>query len=136
MRGPVPTTNGTSIARSGLTIARFMPTSLVNASFDRWDLLFLVIMLSLWFCVLVFRNDSLPLQIWDESRVADSAIEMVRGGHWLVPTYGGVSDHWGVKPPLLIWQIAALMWLGLPPLLAVRLPTMLAALATICTVWA
>jgi 4-amino-4-deoxy-L-arabinose transferase-like glycosyltransferase len=32
--------------------------------------------------------------------------------------------------------MAALIWLGLPPLLAVRLPTMLAALATVGTVWA
>ena len=35
----------------------------------------------------------------------------------------------------MIWQMSALMRLGLPPLLAVRLPTMLAALATVGAVW-
>jgi 4-amino-4-deoxy-L-arabinose transferase-like glycosyltransferase len=124
------------MAGSDPTIARFVPASFANAALDRWDLLCLTTLVLLWYCLLLLRNDSLPLQILDEGRLANSALEMVRSGHWLVPSYGNVPDHWSVKPPLLIWQMAALMWLGLPPLLAVRLPTMLAALATICTVWA
>lgn len=107
-----------------------------EASFDRWDLLALGTLLLLWFCLLLLRYDALPLQIWDESRLANNAFEIVQSGKWLVPSYGGVPDHWNVKPPLLIWQMASLMWLGLPPLLAVRLPTMLAALATVLTMWA
>ena len=107
-----------------------------TAYLDRWDLLHLGGLLSLWFCLLMLRNNSLPLQPWDEGRLANSALEMLHSGHWFVPSYGGVPDHWSVKPPLLIWQMAALIWLGLPPLLGVRLPTMLAALATVGTVWA
>jgi 4-amino-4-deoxy-L-arabinose transferase-like glycosyltransferase len=135
MRRGVPSPHCTSMVGTGAT-APFMPAPLANASLDRQDLLCLGTLLLLWFCLLMLRHDSLPLQIWDESRLANSALEMVRSGHWLVPSYGGVPDHWSVKPPLLIWQMAALMWLGLPPLLAVRLPTMLAALATVGTVWA
>jgi 4-amino-4-deoxy-L-arabinose transferase-like glycosyltransferase len=102
---------------------------------DRWDVLCVGSLLILWFLLLILNYDSLPLQLWDESRNANNALEIARYGHWLVPTYKGVSDHWNTKPPLLIWQMAALMRLGLPPLLAIRLPTMLAALATVGAVW-
>jgi len=136
MRRTVPPPHCTPTAGSSLANARLIPSPMADASLDRWDLLQLGILFLLWFCLLVLRNDSLPLQIWDESRLANSALEMVRNGHWLVPSYGGVPDHWSVKPPLLIWQMAALLQLGLPPLLAVRLPTMLAGLATVGCVWA
>jgi 4-amino-4-deoxy-L-arabinose transferase-like glycosyltransferase len=102
---------------------------------DLWDMLSLGALLLVGFCLMALRYDSLPLLFWDESRAANNALEMVRSGHWLVPSYGGVPDHWQTKPPLLIWQISVLMRLGLPPLLAVRLPTMLAALATVGVVW-
>jgi 4-amino-4-deoxy-L-arabinose transferase-like glycosyltransferase len=102
---------------------------------DLWDMLSLGALLLVGFCLVALRYDSLPLLFWDESRVANNAIEMVRSGNWLVPSYGGVPDHWHTKPPLLIWQVSVLMWLGLPPLLAVRLPTMLAALATVGVMW-
>jgi 4-amino-4-deoxy-L-arabinose transferase-like glycosyltransferase len=127
--------SNTSITKTGNNVGRF-PTACAPASLDIWDLLSLSIMLLLWFCLLVLRYDSLPLQIWDESRLANSAFEMVSTGNWLVPSYGGIPDHWSVKPPLLVWQMASLMWFGLPPLLAVRLPIMLAALATLGVMWA
>jgi len=136
MRRGVPSPHRTSTTGGGLAIARFIPAPLADASLDRRDLLHLCTLFLLWFCLLVLRNDSLPLQIWDESRLANNALEMIRSGHWLVPSYSGVPDHWNVKPPLLIWQMAALIWLGLPPLLAIRLPAMLAGLATVGTVWA
>ena len=135
-RWGVPSPHDTSTAGNGFVIARFIPAASANISLDRWDLFFLSTMLLLWFCLLVLPNDSLPLQIYDEARLADGALDMVRSGHWLIPTYSGVPDHWSVKPPLLLWQMAALVWLGLPTLLAVRLPTMLAALATVGTMWA
>jgi 4-amino-4-deoxy-L-arabinose transferase-like glycosyltransferase len=102
---------------------------------DLWDILCVGAFLLVGFCLMALRYDSLPLLFWDESRVANNALEMVRSGHWLVPSYSGVPDHWQTKPPLLIWQVSVLMRLGLPPLLAVRLPTMLAALATVGMVW-
>jgi 4-amino-4-deoxy-L-arabinose transferase-like glycosyltransferase len=114
---------------------RSMPPALTNFTFDRWDVICLLSLLLIGFCLVALRYDSLPLQIWDESRLANNALEMAQRGGWLVPSYGGVPDHWNVKPPLLIWQMVSLMRLGLPPLLAVRLPTMLSGLATVIAVW-
>lgn len=85
---------------------------------------------------LLWNYQGLPLQYWDESRNANNALEMARGSGWLVPTYAGVADHWNTKPPLLIWLMAGLMKLDLPPLLAVRLPSAVAAAATLIMVWA
>lgn len=112
-----------------------MPTPSTDVPLDRRDVLCVGALLLLGFCLIALRYGSLPLQIWDEARLANSALEMAHGGHWLVPSYDGIPDHWSVKPPLLIWQMAGLMRLGLPPLLAVRLPVMLAALATVGAVW-
>jgi 4-amino-4-deoxy-L-arabinose transferase-like glycosyltransferase len=120
--------------KDGLTV-QFFRALLVRASLDRWDLLAIGVLLLLWFCLLVMNYEAVPLQIWDEARIANYALEMVQSGNWLVPLYAYVPDHASVKPPLLVWQMALLMWLGLPPLLAVRMPTMLAALATLGTIW-
>jgi len=87
MRRGVPSPHRTSTTGGGLAIARFIPAPLADASLDRWDLLHLCTLFLLWFCLLVLRNDSLPLQIWDESRLANNALEMIRSGHWLVPSY-------------------------------------------------
>ncbi len=102
---------------------------------DLWDILCVGAFLLVGFCLVALRYNLLPLQLFDESRNANNALEIARSGHWLVPTYGGVPDHWSTKPPLLIWQMSMLMRFGLPPLLAVRLPTMLSALATVAVVW-
>lgn len=85
---------------------------------------------------LLWNYQGLPLQYWDESRNANNALEMALGSSWLVPTYEGVVDHWNTKPPLLIWLMAGMMKLELPPLLAVRLPSAVAAAATLIMVWA
>jgi 4-amino-4-deoxy-L-arabinose transferase-like glycosyltransferase len=133
-RSLIPTSrlslNGASTETARLSVAP------VCAYLDGRDLLCIIAILMLWFCLFILHYSLLPLQIWDESRLANSALEMVRNGHWLIPSYDGIPDHWSPKPPLLIWQMASLMWLGLPPLLSIRLPTMLAALATVGTVWA
>jgi 4-amino-4-deoxy-L-arabinose transferase-like glycosyltransferase len=75
------------------------------------------------------------VELWDESRYANNAIEMATHGHWLTPTYNGAVDHWNTKPPLLIWIIAALYKLGLPPMMALRLPSSLSALASVLVVF-
>jgi 4-amino-4-deoxy-L-arabinose transferase-like glycosyltransferase len=135
MQRVVPSPDDSMINESGAVTARCLQVPSKGVSFDRQDLFYLIVLLLFWVSLFLLRNASLPLQIWDESRLANTALEMVRSGHWLVPSYGGIPDHWSDKPPLLIWQIAALIWLGVPPLLAVRLPTMLAALATVGGVW-
>lgn len=85
--------------------------------------------------ILIWRYDAWPLQLWDESRNANNALEIALHGHWLVPTFGGLPDHWNTKPPLLIWLMAAGMKLGLPPLLAIRLPSWIAAFSVLTMVW-
>jgi 4-amino-4-deoxy-L-arabinose transferase-like glycosyltransferase len=88
----------------------------------------------------VWRYDAAPLQLWDESRNANNALELAQAGppswRWLVPTFGGVADHWNTKPPLLIWLMALGLRAGLPPLVALRLPCWAAAFATVAAVWA
>jgi 4-amino-4-deoxy-L-arabinose transferase-like glycosyltransferase len=70
------------------------------------------------------------LHVWDEARLAVNAVEMLRSGDWLVTRYEGQPDLWNTKPPLLIWlQAGCLHWLGYG-MWAIRLPSVLAALAT------
>lgn len=74
--------------------------------------------------------DALPIRLWDESRQAVSALEMIRNGNWLIPHCMGAPDMWSTKPPLMIWlQALSIRMLG-PTELAVRLPAALAAAAT------
>jgi 4-amino-4-deoxy-L-arabinose transferase-like glycosyltransferase len=81
-------------------------------------------------------DGAVPMWLWDESRNANNAIEMVTSGHWLVTTYSGLPDHWNTKPPLLIWMVAALLKAGLPPLLALRLPSAIATAAIVLVLFA
>jgi 4-amino-4-deoxy-L-arabinose transferase-like glycosyltransferase len=75
------------------------------------------------------------LQLWDESRLAVTAMEMSHTGLSLVTTYDFQPDWWSTKPPLLIWMMTLSMkWLG-PSLWAIRLPNVLAASATIAVVY-
>jgi 4-amino-4-deoxy-L-arabinose transferase-like glycosyltransferase len=84
---------------------------------------------------LMFRNSAVPMQIWDESRNANNALEMSRTGYSLVTHFHGAPDHWSTKPPLLIWLITLCLRSGLPPLLAVRLPSITAATASVLLVF-
>ena len=81
---------------------------------------------------LAFDLSQAPIQTWDEARQAVNAFEMLRsGGHWLVTTFAHQPDLGNTKPPLLIWlQALSMATLG-PSELAVRLPSLLAALGTV-----
>ncbi len=81
--------------------------------------------------VLLFHHlGNSHLQPFDEARRGTSAVEMLTGqSHPLVPTYAGRPDHWGTKPPLLIWlQTLSMYLLGVSEV-AVRLPSVVATLA-------
>lgn len=68
---------------------------------------------------------SLPLRLWDESRLAASAYEMISSDNPLITTFYGMADHWNVKPPLLIWiQALSIKLFGLSEA-SVRLPSAL-----------
>ncbi len=86
--------------------------------------------------VMLMRNNALPMQLWDESRNANNALEMSRNGNIIVTYFNGAPDRWNTKPPLLIWFMALLLRMGMPPLLAVRLPSIVAATASVLLVWA
>jgi 4-amino-4-deoxy-L-arabinose transferase-like glycosyltransferase len=99
------------------------------------DFGYVAILLLIALAILLFRNSAVPMQIWDESRNANNAMEMSRNGHLLVTYFHGAPDHWNTKPPLLIWCQDLFLHLGLAPLLAVRLPSILAAMTTVMLVF-
>lgn len=74
--------------------------------------------------------EELPLQRWDESRLALAAFEMLQHKNWFVTTFNWQIDLIAMKPPLQIWLIAASIKIFGANELAVRLPAALAALAT------
>ncbi len=80
--------------------------------------------------VLLYRLAEMPITLWDESRLANNALEMAQNGLSLVTTYDGLPDHWNTKPPLLIWFMALSIQLFGATELALRLPSVIAAFAT------
>ena len=78
--------------------------------------------------------DTLPIQLWDESRLAINAYEMHHFGQYLVTHFDGLPDLWNTKPPLLIWmQVFWMKIIGVNEI-ALRLPSALAALLTIISI--
>ncbi|MDR2979236.1 MAG: glycosyltransferase family 39 protein [Bacteroidales bacterium] len=94
---------------------------------EYWKYLLLFFLIS----IPVFQHlGTLPIRIWDESRLAINAYEMYHNGNWLVPTYEGSPDLWNTKPPLMIWlQVFFMKLMGISEL-SVRMPSALAALFT------
>jgi 4-amino-4-deoxy-L-arabinose transferase-like glycosyltransferase len=77
-----------------------------------------------------------PIGLWDESRLAVNALEMSQRGVRLITTYGFAPDLWNTKPPLLIWLMAGAIRLFGAQEWAIRLPSLLAAVATVAlTLW-
>lgn len=78
----------------------------------------------------------LPIVQWDESRLAINAAEMSQSGNWLMTTFKGQADLYNTKPPLMIWlQTLSIKCFGLSPL-SIRLPSVLAGIATAMLVFA
>jgi len=78
--------------------------------------------------VLFHQLGTMPVRLWDESRLAANSIEMVDQGFSLAPTYEGEPDMWNTKPPLLIWIQAATMKLFGISELSLRIPSALAGM--------
>lgn len=82
-------------------------------------------------CVPIFGHlGMLPIQLWDEARLAISAYEMSKTGNLLITTWNNIPDMWSTKPPFLIWQQALMIKLLGPSEFAVRLPSAIAAFFT------
>ncbi|MBK6830171.1 MAG: glycosyltransferase family 39 protein [Flavobacteriales bacterium] len=94
----------------------------------RWLVPLLFVLTAIW--PLFMHLDTLPLRIWDESRQAISAWEMLRGGDWLVAHFYGQPDMWSTKPPMLIWLQTTFFALIGPGELGLRLPSAIAAFLT------
>jgi 4-amino-4-deoxy-L-arabinose transferase-like glycosyltransferase len=77
-----------------------------------------------------------PIVLWDESRLAVNAMEMHLRGLSLVTTYGFHPDLWNTKPPLQIWVLTACIQMFGPEAWALRLPTLIASVATLAVVMA
>ena len=87
---------------------------------------FILLLLVLYF-PLFGHLDTLPIRLFDESRLAVNAYEMHRGGSWIVTRFEGEPDMWNTKPPLMIWlQVLFMKFIGVNEL-AIRLPAALAA---------
>jgi 4-amino-4-deoxy-L-arabinose transferase-like glycosyltransferase len=86
--------------------------------------------------VLFYRLGASPLDLFDESRLANNALEMAKTGLSLITTYDGMPDHWNTKPPLLIWLMSISIRVFGPNEWAVRLPSAVAALATVTLMFA
>jgi 4-amino-4-deoxy-L-arabinose transferase-like glycosyltransferase len=72
-----------------------------------------------------------PLMLWDESRNVANALEMDQTGFSLVTTYDGRPDLWNTKPPLAVWLMVLSVRLFGTSEWALRLPMLLAAVATV-----
>lgn len=73
---------------------------------------------------------ALPIQIWDEARLAINSYEMLNNKDFIVTHFEGNPDMWNTKPPLLIWLQAFFMKIFGVNEVAVRLPSALAGFFT------
>jgi 4-amino-4-deoxy-L-arabinose transferase-like glycosyltransferase len=80
---------------------------------------------------LLYGLGSTVMHPWDEARLAINASEMALNKQWLVTHIGGQPDLWNTKPPLMIWLQVICIWLLGNTELAIRLPSALAAFATL-----
>jgi len=71
-----------------------------------------------------------PIRLFDESRLANNAYEMLKNGDFIVTYYKGIPDMFNTRPPLMIWlQVLSMKFIGVNEL-SVRLPAAFATLFT------
>lgn len=78
-----------------------IPETENNSRIKSWA--WLIILLGLLYFPLFQHLDAWVIRMWDESRLAISAVEMAMNGNPIVTFYNGNPDLWSTKPPLLIW---------------------------------
>ena len=69
-----------------------------------WQFFFISIILMVSAVPVFYSLDHLPIRLFDESRLANSALEMNRNHDFLVVHYKLEPEMWSVKPPLMIWS--------------------------------
>jgi 4-amino-4-deoxy-L-arabinose transferase-like glycosyltransferase len=105
----------------------------MHYSFYKYNV-FCLIFFGLIAWALLYQLDAHPMYLWDESRQANNALEMMQSGNYLYPTYLGKVDFWNTKPHLLIILQAVCMKILGPGLLALRLPSAIAGIL-VCFIW-
>lgn len=81
--------------------------------------------------VIFHKMGAHPIRLWDESYFAVHSYEMLQRGSWLGAWFDGQLDMRGSKPPLQNWlQMAFISLVGMSEV-AVRLPSALAAGASV-----
>lgn len=78
---------------------------------------------------------SLPIRVWDESRLAINALEMMENGNLIVTHFEQAPDLWNTKPPLMIWLQLISLKLGGINEASVRFPSAIAVLLTLLAVF-
>lgn len=79
---------------------------------------------------------AIDIWLWDESRIANNAIEMLERGEYIVTYFDGKPDHWNTKPPLLTWlAVLSMKAFGVSEL-SLRLPSAIAATLTTVSLYA
>ena len=81
-----------------------------------------------------FRLNVETVQQWDESLYAMTAWEMLQSGDWIGTTFLGNLDYYNSKPPLNFWLIALSFKCFGVNLIALRIPSLLAALGTVALI--
>jgi 4-amino-4-deoxy-L-arabinose transferase-like glycosyltransferase len=93
-----------------------------------------IILLILIYIPVFGYMESVPIQLYDESRLANNAYEMYHDGDLVVTHFEGKPDMWNTKPPLMIWFQVFFMKLFGDRELSVRLPSALGAFLTCLTI--
>jgi 4-amino-4-deoxy-L-arabinose transferase-like glycosyltransferase len=78
-----------------------------------------------------FRLDAEVVREWDEALYATTAWELHSSGNWIATTFQGTLDYYNTKPPLNVWLIALSFKAFGVSLVALRLPSVLAAWGTV-----
>ena len=96
--------------------------------YRRWSWLLLFIPIYLF---IFLKLGSTHVRLWDEGWFTVHAIEMLQNGSWIVSYFDGNPSFTASKPPLQTWlQMSSVAVLGISEL-SLRLPSALAAAATI-----
>ena len=99
------------------------------------DILLLISLLIFSYFPLFLNLDVLPIVLWDESRLALSALEMNENNDYLIAHFQNMPDMWNTKPPLMIWiQVMMLKIFGTNEL-AIRLSSAIAGLLTVLSIY-
>jgi 4-amino-4-deoxy-L-arabinose transferase-like glycosyltransferase len=102
----------------------------LQIQFNKSNVIGIIVFIALVYFPLFLHLDSLPIRIWDESRLAVNAYEMDKDSDFLVTHYLGRPDMWNTKPPLVIWlQVFFIKLFGIGEL-AIRLPSAFAGFLT------